>query len=281
LAHIKQTLGGSGRDRSPPRGGGAGGFGPGGVYRQMPSGPHDLPGMFGSGGFFHGSCNHGGRGRQRGGRNYQSTHKGSVFDRLGGGRACVPLGSVFDRLGKMPGAGSMRHGAARRALVWRPKQLPRERHVDGSSPTDAGASFPARASLNEQRKVDPMEEEAAWTACSALGQSAGSSRSVEPTTTVADTVLVCARALSPQNNSVPHAYSGDTGAPRGTSPGTGLGGQTTAMEHCRVPAASADARVPVLPLGDASVAVSVDLGGQTCCHADQTDLLEVSACIML
>jgi hypothetical protein len=51
------------------------------------------------------------------------------------------------------------------------------------------------------------------------------------------------------------------------------------MEHCRVPAASADARVPVLPLGDASVAISVDLGGQTCCHADQTDLLEVSACI--
>lgn len=88
---------GTGRDRSPLRGGGAGGRG----FRQMPlSGRYDQ-----SPSFFRGSSSGAGGGNDwrsygggNGGGHFHGITKGNVFDRLGGGRACVPVGNVFDRL---------------------------------------------------------------------------------------------------------------------------------------------------------------------------------------
>jgi hypothetical protein len=96
---VHERLGGRGRDRSPPRGGGTRGAGPAGRgYMQMPpSGMHDVPGLLDRGGgggvVGGGGCRHGGGGRQ-----FQRRNSGSAFDRLGRVPACVPLGNVFDRL---------------------------------------------------------------------------------------------------------------------------------------------------------------------------------------
>ncbi|CAN6381723.1 unnamed protein product [Urochloa humidicola] len=64
---VHERLGDRGRDRSPPRGGGASGLF--GVRQVPPSGPHDLPGMRGGNqsNYFHGSSSHhvGGQSQRR------------------------------------------------------------------------------------------------------------------------------------------------------------------------------------------------------------------------
>jgi hypothetical protein len=87
-----------------------------------------------------------------------------------------------------------------------------------------------------------MEEEAAWAACSALGQFAGSLRSVEIMVIVANSVLGGARGLLPQSNSALHAYNGATGAQGETCTRSGRGGQSTVMEIGRVPDTAAYTR---------------------------------------
>ncbi|CAN6222528.1 unnamed protein product [Urochloa humidicola] len=63
---VHDRLGDRGRDRSPPRGGGAGGFGAGLGLRQIPpSGPHDLGHRGTRSGFQHGSSSRGAGGNYR------------------------------------------------------------------------------------------------------------------------------------------------------------------------------------------------------------------------
>jgi hypothetical protein len=121
---VHERLGGRGRDRSPRRGGGPGGRG---YHQTPPSGRHDLPPSF-----FRGSSSGGGGSDNRqgcgGGRQYHNLSRGNVFDRLGGGRPCIPMGSVFDRLGSGSSVVQRRSTIAggevrvnSRGQVWRPK----------------------------------------------------------------------------------------------------------------------------------------------------------------
>jgi hypothetical protein len=175
-----------GRDRSPPRGGGAGGarFGGGGYFQMPPSGPHDVPDLCA----FRGSSSHGGRG-DRQGEGGRRAFAGSVFGRLGVSPACVPLGNVFGRLGHL-GSG-VRSAVATAARVqgraWCPKQVSSERKEAEPWAEGSENSFRRgeRSALGLS-DVDPMEEEAARAACLDLASSARVPCSVEPTAPMAD-----------------------------------------------------------------------------------------------
>jgi hypothetical protein len=190
---VYERLGG--RDRSPPRGGGAGGarFGGGGYFQMPPSGPHDVPDLCA----FPGSSSLGGRGNHHGDGRRRAV-AGSVFDRLGDPPACVSLGSVFGRLGRL-GSG-VRPAAAIAAgvqgQVWHPKRVSSERKEAELRTEGAEISFRGgeRHAVG-QSVVDPMEEEAARAACFGLVSSAGAPRSVEPTAPMADPDPVCHAAL--------------------------------------------------------------------------------------
>ncbi|CAL5019139.1 unnamed protein product [Urochloa decumbens] len=152
---VLDRLGDRGRDRSPPRGGGASGLG----LRQMPpSGPHHLPDFRGGrGSNFH----HGSGSRQGGGQHHR---RGMNAARMGWRWKAKNSGTA-------------------------PELGPREQKGKGSYPgsQDAEDSFHIRESLGTDRWVlDPMIDEAGWgfeTGQAETGQArpARQQCSVEPT----------------------------------------------------------------------------------------------------
>ncbi|CAL4934038.1 unnamed protein product [Urochloa decumbens] len=177
---VHDRLGGRGRDRSPPRGGGSSGLG----LRQVPpSGPHDLGAGFGGGrGFHQGSCS------RHGGRHGGGQHRRRALQDDGSAWHWRPKSNSGQGGRRDAGFVAGMHGKPQ-AQVWRPRQNQNGNRVvqQFSSVADDSFLIGEREALM-QRCVDPMEEEATWSSRPIPRQSAGLQRSVEPTAPNADLV---------------------------------------------------------------------------------------------